>query len=68
MNPAAQSAAATQPPPGENQGVYTDPLSGFNEPMFTFNLKLDDWVLRTSRQWILVHRTGAGARGRRPIL
>src|SRR5258708_7373399 len=46
-NPAAQSAAATQPPPGENnQGVYTDPLSGFNEPMFTFNLKLDDWVLR----------------------
>ena len=24
----------------------TDPLSGFNEPMFTFNLKLDDWVLR----------------------
>jgi phospholipid-binding lipoprotein MlaA len=48
MNPAAQSAANAQPPPpGENnQGVYTDPLSGFNEPMFTFNLKLDDWVLR----------------------
>ncbi len=46
MNPAAQSAAATQPAPGENnQGVYSDPLSGFNEPMFTFNLKLDDWVL-----------------------
>ncbi len=45
QNPAAQSAAATQPPPGENQGVYSDPLSGFNEPMFTFNLKLDDWVL-----------------------
>jgi phospholipid-binding lipoprotein MlaA len=46
-NPAAQSAAAAQPPPGENnQGVYSDPLSGFNEPMFTFNLKLDDWVLR----------------------
>src|SRR5260221_13902748 len=44
--PAAQSAAAAQPPPGENQGVYSDPLSGFNEPMFTFNLKLDDWVLR----------------------
>ena len=22
------------------------PLPGFNEPMFTFNLKLDDWVLR----------------------
>jgi phospholipid-binding lipoprotein MlaA len=47
QNPAAQSAAAVQPPPGENnQGVYSDPLSGFNEPMFTFNLKLDDWVLR----------------------
>ena len=47
MNPAAQSAANAQPPPpGENQAVYTDPLSGFNEPMFTFNLKLDDWVLR----------------------
>jgi phospholipid-binding lipoprotein MlaA len=45
--PAAQQAASSQPPPGENnQGVYTDPLSGFNEPMFTFNLKLDDWVLR----------------------
>jgi phospholipid-binding lipoprotein MlaA len=43
---AAQSAAATQPPPGENQGVTPDPFSGFNEPMFTFNLKLDDWVLR----------------------
>ena len=38
--------SSAQPPPGENQGVYTDPLSGFNEPMFTFNLKLDDWVLR----------------------
>ena len=47
MNPAAQSAASAQTPPGENnQGVYSDPLSGFNEPMFTFNLKLDDWVLR----------------------
>ncbi len=46
QNPAAQSAAATQPPPGENQGVTPDPFSGFNEPMFTFNLKLDDWVLR----------------------
>jgi phospholipid-binding lipoprotein MlaA len=47
QNPAAQSAAATRTPPGENnQGVYSDPFSGFNEPMFTFNLKLDDWVLR----------------------
>ena len=50
MNPASQMAAAapdSQSPPGENnQGGYADPLSGFNEPMFTFNLKLDDWVLR----------------------
>ncbi len=50
MNPAAQAAAAapdSQSPPGENnQGGYADPLSRFNEPMFTFNLKLDDWALR----------------------
>jgi phospholipid-binding lipoprotein MlaA len=47
QNPAAQAAAATNPPPGENnEGGTPDPLSGFNEPMFTFNLKLDDWVLR----------------------
>ena len=46
QNPAAQSAAAAQPLPGESQAVTPDPLSGFNEPMFTFNLKLDDWVLR----------------------
>jgi phospholipid-binding lipoprotein MlaA len=44
LNPAAQSAANT--PPGENNQVYSDPLSGFNEPMFTFNLKVDQWVLR----------------------
>ncbi|MGB0060871.1 MlaA family lipoprotein [Candidatus Binatus sp.] len=46
QNQAAQSAAASQPPPGESQAVTPDPFSGFNEPMFTFNLKLDDWVLR----------------------
>src|SRR5271170_7960834 len=45
-SPAAQSAASAQTPPGENNQVYSDPLSGFNEPMFNFNLKLDDWVLR----------------------
>jgi phospholipid-binding lipoprotein MlaA len=48
-NPAAQSAASagTQAPPGENnQGGYADPIAPFNEAMFTFNLKLDDWVLR----------------------
>jgi phospholipid-binding lipoprotein MlaA len=45
-NPAAEAAGqAKGPPPGENNQVYSDPLSGFNEPMFTFNLKLDDWVL-----------------------
>jgi phospholipid-binding lipoprotein MlaA len=49
-NPPAASSAA--PPgteanlPGENQEVYSDPLAPFNESMFTFNLKLDDWVLR----------------------
>src|SRR5579863_5685215 len=42
----AMSQANPQTPPGENQAVTPDPLSGFNEPMFTFNLKLDDWVLR----------------------
>jgi phospholipid-binding lipoprotein MlaA len=50
MKPAAQAAAAAPSSvslPGENNlGGYADPLSGFNEPMFTFNLKLDDWVLR----------------------
>jgi phospholipid-binding lipoprotein MlaA len=46
QNPAAQSAASVQPLPGESQAVTPDPLAGFNEPMFTFNLKLDDWVLR----------------------
>src|ERR1700722_303882 len=46
-NPAAHEAAMVNPPPGENnQGGYADPLSPFNEAMFTFNLKLDDWVLR----------------------
>jgi phospholipid-binding lipoprotein MlaA len=34
------------PPPGEeNMAVYSDPLEPFNSAMFTFNLKLDDWVL-----------------------
>jgi phospholipid-binding lipoprotein MlaA len=33
-------------PPGEaGYGVHSDPLAWFNEPMFTFNLKLDDWVI-----------------------
>jgi phospholipid-binding lipoprotein MlaA len=48
QNPAAQSPAnpSTQPPGENNQGGYADPIAAFNEPMFTFNLKLDDWVLR----------------------
>jgi len=47
LNPATQQAAAVNPPPGENnQGGYADPLAPFNETMFTFNLKVDDWVLR----------------------
>lgn len=37
---------AQQVPPGEDQAVYSDPLAPFNESMLTFNLKLDDWVLR----------------------
>jgi len=48
-NPSKQGAVvkqAEQTPPGEDQGVYSDPLAPFNESMFTFNLKLDDWVLR----------------------
>jgi phospholipid-binding lipoprotein MlaA len=46
--PAATSGGGgpSEPPPGENQQVYSDPLAPFNEAMFTFNLKLDDWVLR----------------------
>lgn len=32
-------------PPGENTQVYSDPLAGFNEKMFWFNLKLDKYVL-----------------------
>src|SRR5262249_13522530 len=48
QNPASQSAASEQtPPPGEtSQGGYPDPFAPFNDAMFTFNLKLDDWVLR----------------------
>jgi phospholipid-binding lipoprotein MlaA len=42
---ALKAASEPPPPPGEDQGVYSDPLAPFNEAMFTFNLKLDDWVL-----------------------
>ena len=33
-------------PPDEDQGVHNDPLAPFNEKMFDFNVKLDEWVLR----------------------
>lgn len=48
---AADAAQATppdrNPPPdmGGNYQVESDPLEPFNSAMFTFNLKLDDWVL-----------------------
>ncbi|HUY26926.1 MAG TPA: VacJ family lipoprotein [Candidatus Binataceae bacterium] len=47
-NPERQGVVqqAEQTPPGEDQAVYSDPLAPFNEAMLTFNLKLDDWVLR----------------------
>jgi phospholipid-binding lipoprotein MlaA len=47
-NPGGQSAAkgGEQTLPGESQEVYSDPLAPFNETMFSFNLKLDDWVVR----------------------
>ncbi len=45
---AASSAAETPPPPPDlalQQGVESDPFEPFNSAMFTFNLKLDDWIL-----------------------
>jgi phospholipid-binding lipoprotein MlaA len=45
-SPQAVNEPSQAIPPGEDQGVYSDPLAPFNESMLTFNLKLDDWVLR----------------------
>ena len=52
-SPAAQPAAGTDtadlnlpPDMGGGDQVEGDPLEPFNSAMFTFNLKLDDWVLR----------------------
>jgi phospholipid-binding lipoprotein MlaA len=45
-DPAAQPAAESGSLPGESQAVYSDPFETFNSAMLTFNLKLDDWVLR----------------------
>ena len=43
------TAAAADTPPTDNnaqlQGQESDPLEPFNSAMFTFNLKLDDYVL-----------------------
>jgi phospholipid-binding lipoprotein MlaA len=46
LNPATQQAAQVTPADANQQTGYADPLSPFNEKMFTFNLKLDDWILR----------------------
>ncbi|MGH7812976.1 MAG: MlaA family lipoprotein [Candidatus Binataceae bacterium] len=43
----ADGGAANNVPPGEGGPTgYADPFAGFNQAMFTFNLKLDQWVLR----------------------
>ena len=46
LNPATQQAAQVTPADANQQTGYADPLAPFNEKMFTFNLKLDDWILR----------------------
>ncbi|HVN30106.1 MAG TPA: VacJ family lipoprotein, partial [Candidatus Binataceae bacterium] len=44
VSPAAGFAAADNPS-ADQQGVESDPLEPFNSAMFTFNLKVDDYVL-----------------------
>jgi phospholipid-binding lipoprotein MlaA len=41
----AEAQPSGAPDQAIEQGVETDPLEPFNSAMFTFNLKLDDWVL-----------------------
>ncbi len=41
----AEAQLSGAPDQAIEQGVETDPLEPFNSAMFTFNLKLDDWVL-----------------------
>ncbi|HUO04197.1 MAG TPA: VacJ family lipoprotein [Candidatus Binataceae bacterium] len=41
----ADGAPKADPPGDNNQTGYPDPLVGFNEAMFKFNIKLHDWVL-----------------------
>jgi len=48
--PADEDGRAEPPlPPGlaeADGGMHPDPLARFNEPMFRFNRRLDDWVVR----------------------
>lgn len=44
-SPAMPNAAPEEAPPGLGGGPYADPLAPFNERMFWFNLKLDDYVV-----------------------
>lgn len=46
----AAAAAPGAPSVSPEPEVESDPLAGFNERMFTFNLKLDDWVLHPVAQ------------------
>jgi phospholipid-binding lipoprotein MlaA len=41
---ASASAQSASPDAAIEQGMESDPLAPFNEAMFTFNRKLDDWV------------------------
>lgn len=43
----APGSAPSGPPPGQTNGgqPYGDPLVGFNDAMFTFNLKLDTYIV-----------------------
>jgi phospholipid-binding lipoprotein MlaA len=44
-SPVAANTAPEEVPPGLGGGPYTDPLAPFNERMFWFNLKLDDYIV-----------------------
>jgi phospholipid-binding lipoprotein MlaA len=43
--PAANPPDQGAPANAGAQGAYSDPLAWFNEPVFTFNRKVDDWVV-----------------------
>src|SRR4029077_16003445 len=69
--PASPSATSSpdQSAPVDNsadQQVEPDPLEPFNSAMFTFNLKVDDWVLHpVASGYAYVIPTGGGAAGGR---